>query len=136
MSDRPEALSVGVIVGGLTAQSKVWREALVRLSRDVSGIAGQVKSDFRINVEFQIPGNFLSPDFQGVRTGAFRKADRLLKIQVAIPDAPAADPYAYGLHAIGDAVDAAEAWSVRRRVEFDAEPFRSVLASFNENHPQ
>jgi hypothetical protein len=136
MPNPPKALSVGVIVGGLTAQSKVWREALTRLSRDLSGIAGQLESDFRINVEFQIPGNFISPDFQGVRTGTFRKADRHLKIQVAVPDDPPADPYAYGVHAIGDAVDAAEAWSVRRRVEFDAEPFRSVLALLNENPPQ
>lgn len=133
---RPKALSVGVIVGGVTAQSKVWREALTRLSRDLSGVAGQLESDFRINVEFQIPGHIISPDFQGVRTGAFRKADRHLKIQVAVPDDPPADPYAYGLHAIGDAVDAAAAWSVRRRIEFDAAPFRAVLALLNQNPPQ
>ncbi|MDQ0850650.1 hypothetical protein QFZ65_002588 [Arthrobacter sp. B3I9] len=133
---RPKALSIGVIVGGLGAQSKVWREALTRLSRDLSDIVGQLESDFRINVEFQIPGDIISPDFQGVRTGAFRKADRHLKIQVAVPNDPPADPYAYGVHAIGDAVDAAEAWSVRRRIEFDAEPFRSVLALLNENPPQ
>lgn len=136
MPDRPKAISVGVIVGGLTAQSKVWREALTRLSRDLSGIAGQLDSDFRINVEFQIPGNIISPDFQGVRTGTFRKADRHLKIQIAVPDAPPADPYAYGVHAIGDAVDAAEAWSVRRRVQFDAAPFQSLLALLNDNSSQ
>jgi hypothetical protein len=135
MPNWPKALSVGVIVGGLTAQSKVWREALTRLSRDLSGVAGQFESDFRINVEFQIPGNIISPDFQGVRTGAFRKADRHLKIQVAVPNDPPADPYAYGVHAIGNAVDAAEVWSVRRRVEFDAAPFRSVLALLNESPP-
>jgi hypothetical protein len=32
-----------------------------------------------------------------------------------------------------DAVDAAEAWSVRRRVDFDAEPFRFLLALLNED---
>lgn len=136
MPDRPKAISVGVIVGGLTTQSKVWREALTRLSRDVSGIAGQLESDFSISVEFQIPGNIISPDFQGVRTGAFRKADRRLKIQIAVQDDPPADPYAYGVHAIGDAVDAAQAWSVRRRVEFDAAPFQSLLALLNDNPPQ
>lgn len=134
--DRPKALSVGIIVGGFTAQSKVWREALTRLSRDVSGIAGQLGSDFKINVEFQIPGHIISPDFQGVRTGAFRKADRILKIQVAVPVDPPANPYAYGVQAIGDAVDAAEAWSVRRRVEFDAAPFQSLLPLLDENPPR
>jgi hypothetical protein len=136
MPKRPKALSVGVIVGGLTAQSKDWREALTQLSRDLSGIAGRLESDFRINVEFQIPGNIASPEFQGVRTGTFRKADRHLKVQIAVPNDPPADPYAYCVHAIGDAVDAAEAWSVRRRVAFDAEPFRSLLALLNESPPR
>jgi hypothetical protein len=134
--NRPKALSVGVIVGGVTAQSKVWREVLTQLSRDLSGIAGQLESDFRINVEFHVPGHIISREFQGVRTGTFRKADRHLKIQVAVPNDPPVDPYGYGVHAIGDAVDAAEAWSVRRRVEFDAEPFRSVLALLHENPPR
>lgn len=135
MPNRPKALSVGVIVGGFTAQSKVWREVLMRLSRDLSGLAGHLESEFRINVEFHVPGSILSPEFQGVRTGTFRKADRHLKVQVAVPNDPPADPYAYCLHAIGDAVDAAQAWSVRRHVEFDAEPFRSVLAMLNETPP-
>lgn len=134
--DRPKALSVGVIVGGFTAQSKVWRQALMRLSQGVSGLRDQLESDFNINVEFQIPGDIISPDFQGVRTGAYRKADRLLKIQVAVPPDPPDDPYAYGVQAIRDAVDTAEAWSVRRRVEFDAAPFRSLLALLNENPPR
>lgn len=34
---------------------------------------------------------------------------------------------------MGDAVDAAVAWSVRRRVEFDAGPFRSLLALLHDN---
>jgi hypothetical protein len=130
---RPKAVSIGVIVGGLTDQSKVWREALTRLSRDLSGLAGQLESEFRINFEFQVPGNIISPDFQGVRTGTFRKADRHLKVQIAVPNDPAADPYAYCLHAMGDAVDAAEAWSVRRRIEFDSQPFRSLLAILDDN---
>ena len=134
--DRPKALSVGVIVGGFTAQSKVWRQALMRLSQGVSGLRDQLESDFNINVEFQITGDIISPDFQGVRTGAYRKADRLLKIQVAVPLDPPDDPYAYGVQAIRDAVDTAEAWSVRRRVEFDAAPFRSLLALLNENPPR
>ena len=80
----------------------------MRLSRDLSGQAGQLESDFRINVEFHVPGNILSPEFQGVRTGTFRKADRHLMVQVVVPNDPPADPYAYCLHAIGDAVDAAQ----------------------------
>lgn len=127
-SDRPKPLSVGVIVGGFTAESRIWREALMRLSRGVSDLRDQADSGLKINVEFQVPGNLLAPDFQGVRTGAFRKTDRLLKVQVAIPVHPPDDPYAYGVKALREAIDAAEAWSKRRRVDFDSSPLRSLVA--------
>jgi hypothetical protein len=126
--DRPKPLSVGVIVGGFTAESKIWREALMRLSRGVSGLRDELDSGLNINVEFHVPGHLIAPDFQGSRTGAFRKADRLLKIQVALPVDPPADPYSFGLQAMREAVDVAEVWSVRRRVEFDPSPMRSLLA--------
>jgi hypothetical protein len=126
--DRPKPLSVGVIVGGFTAESKIWREALMRLSRGVSGMRDQLDSELNINVEFQVPGNLVTPDFQGIRTGTFRKADRLLKIQVALPVDPPDDPYTYGVQAMREAVDAAEAWSKRRRLEFNPSPIRSLLA--------
>ena len=126
--DRPKPLSVGVIVGGFTAESKIWREALVRLSRGVSGLRDQLDSDLNINVEFHVPGHLITPDFQGIRSGTFRKADRLLKIQVALPVDPPDDPYAYGVQTMKEAVDEAEAWSVRRRVEFDPSAMRSLLA--------
>ena len=112
IADRPEPLSVGVIVGGFTVESRIWRDALVRLSRPVSGIRNHLDSSLNINVEFQIPGHLIAPDFQGIRTGMFRKADCLLKIQVAVPVNPPNDPYAYGVQAMRDAVDIAEAWSV------------------------
>lgn len=134
--NRPKPLSVGVIVGGFTPESKIWREALMRLSRDVSGIRDQCNSDVNINVEFQIPGHIISPDFQGVRTGAFRKADRRLKIQVALPVDPPDDPYAYGVQTMREAVDAAEAWSGRRRIEFDPAPLRSLIALLDKNPPR
>lgn len=125
---RPISLSVGVIVGGFTSESRIWREALMRLSRDVSGVRDQLDSELNINVEFHVPGHLIAPDFQGVRTGAFRKSDRLLKVQVAVPVDPPDDPYAYGVQAMRAAVDAAKAWSGRKQVDFDPEPFRSLLA--------
>lgn len=126
--DRPKPLSVGIIVGGFTPESKIWREALMRLSRSVSGLRDQLESELNLNVEFQVPGHLLAPDFQGVRTGTFRKAERLLKIQVALPVIPPEDPYAYGLQSFRDALDEAEVWARRRRIEFEPVPFRSLLA--------
>ncbi len=105
----------------------------MRLSRSVSGLRDQLDSELNLNVEFHVPGHLLAPDFQGVRTGAFRKADRLLKVQVALPVNPPENPYAYGVQAIRDSIDEAEAWSKRRRIEFDPTPFRSLLALVEAN---
>lgn len=134
--DHPKPLSVGVILGGFTVESKIWREALVRLSRVVSDIRDHFDSDLNINVEFQVPGHLITPDFQGIRTGTFRKADPLLKIQIALPVDPPDDPYAYGVQAMREAVDAAEAWSARRSVDFDPSPFRSLLDLLETNRQQ
>jgi hypothetical protein len=119
---------VGVIVGGFTPKSRIWREALIRLSRDVAGVRDQLNSNLNLNVEFHVPGNLIAPGFQGVRTGTFRKTDRLLKVQVAVPVHPPDTPYVNGVQAMRAAVDAAEAWAGRRQVEFDPEPFRFLLA--------
>lgn len=105
----------------------------MRLSRSVSGLRYQLESELNLNVEFQVPGHLLTPDFQGVRTGSFRKAERLLKIQVALPVNPPENPYAYGVQAIRDSIDEAEAWARRRRIEFAASPFRSLLALVEAN---
>lgn len=81
----------------------------------------------KINVVFHVSGHLLQPDFEGVRTGTFRKADKLLMVQVALAATDPPDPGAELLILLQSAVDEAEAWAARKRVAFEREPFERIL---------
>jgi hypothetical protein len=62
------------------------------LSRRVQALRAGVPSPLAVNVVFQIPGKFLTPDFQGVRSGRFSRKERALLVQVALPTEPSSTP--------------------------------------------
>ncbi len=101
------ALSLGVIIGG-TSASRTWEMAVKRLATHVADVRAGVISPLAVNVVYQIPGEHVSPDFTGVRTGRFSKKNRELLIQVALPSEPSGDPYMEALALLCDAVNEAE----------------------------
>lgn len=127
-SEAPQVLSIGSVVGGQTSTNRGWVEALRELTRDVIAGRKEITSDINVNVEFHVPGNLLEPDFHGVRTGTFRKTDRLLKIQVALPPIAPSEPREALLANLSDAMDVVDAWAHRRRVDADTAPHRSIIA--------
>jgi hypothetical protein len=126
--DEPvEILSIGSITGGRTQGNRGWDEPMRVLDCQIITRRVGVVSDINVNVEFHIPGNILGVDFEGVRTGYFRKRDRLLKVQVALaPDAPP-DPRAVLIEMIRLAFDAVDAWSIRRRIPADTTALRALM---------
>lgn len=124
-----ETLSIGMIIGGRTLQNRGWIEAIHQLMRDVKGAREGVKSGLNLNVEFQVPGNHLQPDFEGVRAGTFRKADSLLKVQVALPREAPVDPRTALLESLGAAVACADQWVTVKRHGFDTAPLHQIVAS-------
>jgi len=127
--EAPEALSIGMIIGGRTPANRPWIEAIQGLMNEVKAARTKTTFDLKLNVEFQVPGNHLDPDFEGVRTGAFRRSESLLKIQVAIPPQAPADPRRDLLAFLGAAVDAADRWAVAKRRTFDTSSLRALVAS-------
>lgn len=119
--------SIGSVVGGRTASNRSWIDEIARLTRDVAAARVGVDSTLSINVVFHVAGNILQPDFEGVRTGTFRKVDSLLVVQVALPEGAPPLPRQALLALLDRAVVVAQGWSVRRRVPFDPEPFRRIL---------
>jgi hypothetical protein len=73
MDDTIPALSVGSVEGGNTPSTLRWRDAITELTLEVADGARDVDSPLKVNVIFQVPGNILKPDFEGVRTGHYSK---------------------------------------------------------------
>ena len=124
-SEPAQVLSVGVIYGGPETQR--WRDSIRDLSRLVVMLREGVQSQLNVNVVFHVPGSILKPEFDGVRTGSFRKRDSLLMVQVALPLDIHDDPASYLRDAMVSAVDEAEAWAVRRRTGFDTAPLHELV---------
>lgn len=127
--EQAKVFSIGSVVGGRTAGNRAWTDEIARLTSEVAAARAGIEAPLNLNVVFQVAGGLIQPDFEGVRTGTFRKAQRLLMVQVALPEAAPAEPRAELLALLEDAVAEAEAWSLRRRVAFDLAPFTRVLGS-------
>lgn len=127
--EEARVLSIGSVVGGRTASNRAWIDEIALLTRDVAAAREGVRSTLNINVVFHVAGNLRQPDFEGVRTGTFRKADSLLMVQVALPERAPPLPRRALLGLLERAVADAQGWSDRRHLAFDPEPFRRILSA-------
>lgn len=93
-------LYVSSVVGGPSPENRGIRDAIRRLAETVDGLswtAGDNGSadggrESGVDVVFHVAGPIVAPDYAGVRTGRFSKADSVIAVQVAVPtsleDAP------------------------------------------------
>lgn len=125
--EQVKVFSIGLVVGGRTPGNRAWTDEIARLTLEAVAARAGVEAPLNLNVVFHVAGNLVQPDFEGVRTGTFRKAERLLMVQVALAEPAPANPRAELLSLLQSAVAEAEAWSNRRRLAFDREPFVRIL---------
>lgn len=106
MSDHP-ALAIGAVAGG-PGTNRALAEAVKALGRRVIEKRDGVTSPLAVNVVFQIPGQYLEPEFTGVRTGRFSRKEARLLVQVALPAVPSSSAPDDVRRLLRDAIDAAE----------------------------
>ncbi len=124
-----KVLSLGSVIGGRTLANSGWSEAIRALTREIAAHRDGVESDINVNVEFYVPGNLLQPEFEGLRTGAFRKSDTLIKVQVALPEQPPAVPRDHLLSLVREALDVVDQWASRRKLAVNTGSLRALLAN-------
>ncbi|MDM7855844.1 hypothetical protein [Cellulomonas alba] len=133
--DSARVVSIGILVGGRTPANRAWVTALHQLMLDVATLREGAVADVNVNGEFHVPGNHLVPDFEGVRTGAFRRADSLLKVQVALPASAQDDPRAALLTSLSKSIDAFEAWAAKRRRDAGVSDLRQLIDRLHGSGP-
>lgn len=112
---RIPVLSIGSVEGGSSPAARLWRDGITRLARKIAAVREGLVSPINVNVIVQVPGEILTPDFAGVRTGHFSKTSRLLIVQVALPREPPVDVDMDLKSWVVEAVDEAERWVRKRR---------------------
>jgi hypothetical protein len=128
MADDPTyVLSIGSVIGGVTPQTRVWRDAIRRFAQRVATARAGVTADLNVNVVFDVPGEVAQAGYEGVRTGSYSKAQRLLMVQVALPEAPPSDAAAHLRVSAIRAVEEAERWASAQQISDDLTPLRDLL---------
>ncbi|MGH3109501.1 MAG: hypothetical protein ACRDQT_01130 [Gaiellaceae bacterium] len=103
-----------------------WRDAITSLTIEVETAAQHVESPLNVNVIYQIPGNILRPDFEGVRTGHYSRKDSSLIVQAALPEDAPDDVESHIKSLLVAAIDEAEEWTRRRSVAPDLQALRQL----------
>lgn len=87
-----------------------------------------VSSPLNVNVVFHVEGRLLPPvEFEGVRTGTFRRKTMDLMVQAAVAPEPVADRRAVLTGLLRDAVAEAEAFAKRRKIAAELPEIRGIV---------
>ncbi len=127
--DGPErALYISTLTGGRTSANSSAIAAVRRLHLLVHGQAHPVlPTDLQVDLIFQIPGDQLSPDFVGVRTGRLARRERLLAIQVSVPIPFPDSPSDYFSVVLREAKSVLMAFVKRRKIDLKADEALTAL---------
>lgn len=105
--DEDPTLSVGAILGGAGA-SRAWERAVKSVALRLDDIGNDHPGGpVAVNVVFQVPGELMTPDFEGIRTGRYWQKKARLVVQVALPEDVPDDPDLYVRERLAEAVEVA-----------------------------
>lgn len=112
-----DILEIGAILGDSDSESRAWGDAIGELSlKAASQLTPGDASAISVNVIFHVDGRIAPNEFEGVRTGRFSKAKRLLVVQATIAKDPVDDRQAALMARLGEAVAEAENYVIRKRL--------------------
>jgi len=129
MTEQVHVLSIGSVEGGWSPGSARWRDGITKLTRKVAAARQGVVSPLNVNVVFHVPGNILTPDFDGVRTGHFSNKQAWLIVQVALHEQPPDDVDVDLMVRLQAAIDEATQWAQKRRIADNLPQLRALVRS-------
>ena len=125
-SEAVPALSIGTIMGGWSEAYRTSDDAFDTLTRRLIEARAGVEVPLNLNVVYQVPGEFIGPDFEGVRTGSYFRRRAVLVVQDAVPSGVPSDPNGFLRETLLAAIDAVAPWASRRKVLVDLDALRAV----------
>ncbi len=128
--DRPPKLVYfSMRVGGDSRDNRRMREAIRHLGNLSDELLALPKSDdLRVDLTFDIPGPYTSPDYDGIRTGSFFRKDHLLVVQVSVPAGiAAADISSYLMNTLSQTVEPVQDFAKRRKLALSVEAFERAI---------
>jgi hypothetical protein len=127
MTPQP-VLTIGAVMGG-PGVSREWSDAVMQLGRRVIAVHGSIVSPLSVNVVYQVPGRYVQPDFDGVRSGRFSRKEARLLVQAALPLKASSDPDGDVRRLLGQAIELAEDFARQEgMIDGDLRALRELLS--------
>ena len=121
---------VGAVLGGPEVRSSSLVAAIQAVSRLCDRLRNQAAGEAAIDLVFHVPGSLIKPAYQGVRTGKFSKRDRILMVQVSVPESQVAgpDPIVFVVRSMRQAIGLAKPAFAKARIPFSVEEHLGLVA--------
>jgi hypothetical protein len=134
---RDRILWISVVVGGTNAENFRWDPAIKQLMRWSTRLQDSqtLESPLRVQAVFHVPGRFIRPDYQGLRTGSYLRSDNILVVQIALPELAPVDPMPYLLERLNDVIGVAESWAQRKSVRVPLAELRKLVSRLEKDKP-
>ncbi len=120
-------LYISSVVGGEARDDvleAIRRLAVLVRQADAASTEQLAEGEAAVDLLFHVPGSLSRPDYEGMRTGRWFKAHRVLVVQVAVPEALSTDPAAVDAFvggALRSAVSLAREVLAKRKLDFSLE---------------
>ncbi len=121
---------VGAVLGGPEGRSSPVLAAIQLVSRLSDQVRDQASEEPAIDLVFHVPGSLLKPPYQGLRTGRFSKKEKILMVQVSVPEGQvfASDPLPFILAAMRQSIDLAGPVFAKGKIPFSPEDHLRAVA--------
>lgn len=106
-----------MLVGGHSSQIEQVVRAIERLSQVLDQVCSEIPVEgLAVELKFHIAGQFVDPDFDGVKKGPFFRSLDALAILIAVPDSVKANEFPeYFKGVLSEALEIAERFAQTRK---------------------
>lgn len=133
--DAVPGLLIGAVLGDSDTKSMAWSRVIGALSREVEQLSIGLSTPIRVNVVYHVDGRVVPNEFEGVRTGRFKKAKSLLVVQAAVPANIPDEPERLLLELLEESVVAAESFARQKRLADGLPALRALVRQVMSENP-
>jgi hypothetical protein len=118
---------IGAVLGGPELSGSPVTRAIRRLGELLN--TGSKVEGGSLDIVFHIPGTIVKPNFSGTRTAKFSKKEKMLMIQIAVPEilVSCAQPEQALMDLLADAIPLAGPVFAKAEVQFPHQEYRNLL---------
>ncbi|WP_143044204.1 hypothetical protein [Nonomuraea jiangxiensis] len=121
-------IMAGSMVGGPDVDREV-EVAMRDITIQLQELQGERHAPFLVNLVYMIGGEFISPDFSGLRTGKFSRKRGILVIEGAVPEGPLEDAFNFLHGLLVQSLDVVEEWATKRKRLMPISEMRQITSA-------